>query len=133
MTGDPFLEAFETRDIERFLKLVFPPTWQGLAARIIETGVTFSTEMCAWAPQVEQNPADRARRPLPSTAVHHGMSVAVACTSSGGSPSRQSGSMKPTSSSINGLRCAARSRCSRSRSSPSPNTGTVYGTISNPR
>lgn len=56
MTGDPFLEAFETRDIERFLKLVFPPTWQGLAARIIETGVTFSTEMCAWAPRWSRIP-----------------------------------------------------------------------------
>jgi hypothetical protein len=53
---DQFFEAFETRDIERFLRLLFPPTWQGIAARIIETGATFSTDMCAWAPRWSKIP-----------------------------------------------------------------------------
>jgi hypothetical protein len=30
-----FQEAFETRDIERFLSLMFPSSWDGVAARII--------------------------------------------------------------------------------------------------
>ena len=52
-----FFDAFETRDIETFLKLVFPPTWQGLAARIVETGVTFSTNPNdPWAPRWSKIP-----------------------------------------------------------------------------
>lgn len=54
--GDIFENAFKTRNIEEFLELVFPPTWKGLAARIIETGVTFSNDMCAWAPRWSKIP-----------------------------------------------------------------------------
>lgn len=50
-TAELFREAFETRDIERFMALVFPPTWRALAARIIESGATMSDELCAWAPR----------------------------------------------------------------------------------
>lgn len=46
-----FAEAFETRDIERFLTLMFPSRWSGLAARIVESGVEMSTTMCPWAPR----------------------------------------------------------------------------------
>src|SRR6185295_8543805 len=46
-----FQEAFETRDIERFLSLMFPASWDGVAARIIESGVEMSTELCPWAPR----------------------------------------------------------------------------------
>jgi hypothetical protein len=57
MSQDPFIEAFQTRDIEHFLKLVFPPTWQGLAARIVESGVTISTDpFGAWAPRWSKIP-----------------------------------------------------------------------------
>lgn len=56
MKQDPFVEAFETRDIEHFLKLVFPPTWQGIAARIVESGATFSKDMCSWAPRWSKIP-----------------------------------------------------------------------------
>ena len=54
--GDVFYQAGVTRDIEHFLKLMFPPTWQGVAARIIETGVTFSPDLCAWAPRWSKIP-----------------------------------------------------------------------------
>lgn len=53
---DPFIEAFETRDISRFLQLVFPPAWRGVAARIIETGATFATEAVPWAPRWSKIP-----------------------------------------------------------------------------
>jgi hypothetical protein len=46
-----FQEAFETRDIERFLSLMFPSSWDGVAARIIESGVEISHELCPWAPR----------------------------------------------------------------------------------
>lgn len=48
---DPFITAFHTRDIEEFLHLMFPPEWGGLAARIIESGVTISQELGPWAPR----------------------------------------------------------------------------------
>lgn len=51
-----FDRAAETRDIEEFLQLVFPPEWKGIAARIIESGVTFDTELCAWAPRWSKIP-----------------------------------------------------------------------------
>lgn len=55
-TDERFISAFKTRDIEEFLKLIFPPTWQGIASRIIESGVQISTEMCPWAPKWSKIP-----------------------------------------------------------------------------
>lgn len=46
-----FNEAFSTRDLERFLELLFPPTWKSLAARILETGAEMSDEIVPWAPR----------------------------------------------------------------------------------
>lgn len=43
--------AFETRDIETFLEMVFPPYWGGVAARILETGVEMTDEIVDWAPR----------------------------------------------------------------------------------
>jgi len=48
---DTFRQAFETRDLERFVELMFPPTWQSLAARILESGAEMSDEITAWAPR----------------------------------------------------------------------------------
>lgn len=56
MIEDKFHLAYETRDIEDFLKLTFPPTWQGLAARIIESGATFSKYPTPWAPKWSKIP-----------------------------------------------------------------------------
>ncbi len=53
-TVDNFRSAFHTRDIEEFLALIFPPTWKSIAARIIETGATFSNEPTKWAPRWTQ-------------------------------------------------------------------------------
>ena len=44
-----FKRAFETRDIQEFMALVFPPEWESIAARIAETGVTMSERACPWA------------------------------------------------------------------------------------
>lgn len=49
-------QAFETRDIEEFLHLIFPSAWKGVAARIVESGATFSQDMCAWAPRWSKIP-----------------------------------------------------------------------------
>lgn len=47
----PLLEAFWTRDIAKFMTLVFPSSWSALSARILESGVTMSNEMSPWAPR----------------------------------------------------------------------------------
>lgn len=46
-----FQLAFETRDIEEFLELLFPDYWRGVSARIIETGAEFSSKVVNWAPR----------------------------------------------------------------------------------
>lgn len=51
MKNSIFIEAFNTRDIDAFLKLMFPTSWQGAAARILESGVEFSNDLCSWAPR----------------------------------------------------------------------------------
>lgn len=50
-TEDAFNEAFHTRDIEHFMKLIFPPEWAAISARIIESGATMSPNICPWAPR----------------------------------------------------------------------------------
>jgi|ERR1051325_2124208 hypothetical protein len=49
--NDLFTTAFETRDIERFLNLLMPPAWAGIAARILESGAEFQNEVGQWAPR----------------------------------------------------------------------------------
>jgi hypothetical protein len=46
-----WLEAYEVLDIEEFTRLVFPPAWAGIRARILETGATMSPTPCSWAPR----------------------------------------------------------------------------------
>lgn len=41
--------ALETTDLQEFLELTFPPEWDSVAARILETGAELSPTMCAWA------------------------------------------------------------------------------------
>lgn len=50
-TVEVFAEAFHTRDIRTFLRLVFPPDWASIGARIVESGVTLCEDLCAWAPR----------------------------------------------------------------------------------
>lgn len=53
---DVFFKAFNTRDVAEFMRLVFPPSWAGVAARILESGVEFDDGMCAWAPRWSKIP-----------------------------------------------------------------------------
>ena len=50
--------AANTRDIEEFLTLVFPPEWHGISARILETGAEFADGdgSCRWAPRWSRIP-----------------------------------------------------------------------------
>lgn len=50
------VRAAKTSDIMEFLMLAFPPEWEGIAARILETGAEFSTEPCGWAPRWSKIP-----------------------------------------------------------------------------
>lgn len=50
------IQASQTSDIEKFLALAFPPEWDGIAARILETGATFSEGKCLWAPRWSKIP-----------------------------------------------------------------------------
>jgi hypothetical protein len=43
-----FIEAAKAQTIEEFLSTVFPSTWSGIRARILESGAEF-TEDCVWA------------------------------------------------------------------------------------
>ena len=56
MSRSIFVEAFQTKDVAVFLRLLFPPPWQGAAARIIESGVDFSNYLCPWAPRWSKIP-----------------------------------------------------------------------------
>lgn len=53
---DMFETAYATRDIARFLTILFPPEWASLTARIIESGAEFSETPCAWAPRWSKIP-----------------------------------------------------------------------------
>lgn len=55
-TSERFRRAFETRDIEEFMALVFPPQWGSLASRILESGATMSGVPCIWAPRWSKIP-----------------------------------------------------------------------------
>jgi hypothetical protein len=52
----PFLEAFETFDIENFIRLTFPASWGGVGARILESGVEFAEGNCDWSPRWSKIP-----------------------------------------------------------------------------
>lgn len=47
--------------LEDFIHLAFPPTWRGIACRILETGATFSPEVCPWAPRWTEIPHTQKR------------------------------------------------------------------------
>lgn len=51
-----FTEAAETKDVKRFLELIFPEEWQPVASRIVESGVEFADGMCDWAPRWSKIP-----------------------------------------------------------------------------
>lgn len=55
-TEETFKKAFETRNVEEFLHLMWPSHWHGVAARIVESGVEFSATMCPWAPKWSKIP-----------------------------------------------------------------------------
>lgn len=46
-----FEKAYHTTNPAEFMNLLFPASWQGLAARILETGVTMSEVITPWAPR----------------------------------------------------------------------------------
>jgi len=56
MRADLACRAATTTDIKTFIQLVFPLNWGGIAARILETGATFSDRVCPWAPRWSQIP-----------------------------------------------------------------------------
>jgi hypothetical protein len=56
MSCDDFLRAFNTRDVAEFMRLLFPPAWAGVAARVLESGVEFDTGLCDWAPRWSRIP-----------------------------------------------------------------------------
>lgn len=43
--------AFAAETLEDFLHAAFPPAFRGVAARIVESGATFSADVPAWAPR----------------------------------------------------------------------------------
>lgn len=54
MTDSIFMNAFRSRDVGHFLRLLFPPAWSGVIARIEETGAHFQIREdapCHWAPR----------------------------------------------------------------------------------
>ncbi len=51
MNEHPLVRAVNALDLETFFSFAFPAAWQGIAARIIETGAEFSPEVCAWSPR----------------------------------------------------------------------------------
>lgn len=53
---DIFIKAFESRDLGHFMSLFFPPSWNSVAARIIESGAEFSLGLCDWAPRWSRIP-----------------------------------------------------------------------------
>ncbi len=50
------IDAFHSKDIKYFLDILFPAEWKSIAARIIESGAEFSSDMCAWAPKWSKIP-----------------------------------------------------------------------------
>ena len=51
------LQASRTSDIDTFLALAFPPSWRGIAARVLETGAEMTPGPCKWAPRWSKIPA----------------------------------------------------------------------------
>lgn len=56
MNSSNLIKAFNAKDIEEFLSLIFPTTWAGVSARILESGVELSDSMCPWAPKWSKIP-----------------------------------------------------------------------------
>lgn len=55
-TVETFRQAFNTRNSMLFLDLIFPPEWKAIRSRILESGVLFSNDQCAWAPRWSKVP-----------------------------------------------------------------------------
>ena len=53
---EKIIQAANETNIENFLKLIFPPEWSPITARIIESGVEFDEGMCKWAPRWSKVP-----------------------------------------------------------------------------
>jgi len=51
-----FIKAAKETDVEKFMRLMFPEEWSPIVARIVESGVELSTEMCEWAPRWSKIP-----------------------------------------------------------------------------
>lgn len=47
----PFMRAAETKDLETFLKILFPVNWYPIISRIIESGAQFDEGLCKWSPR----------------------------------------------------------------------------------
>lgn len=53
---EAIIKASKETDVESFMKLIFPPEWSPIIARIVESGVEFSETMCDWAPRWSKIP-----------------------------------------------------------------------------
>ncbi len=70
MVDSVFRQAFYTKNVVKFLNLLFPSNWNGLIARIVETGVEFDDALCHWAPRWSKVPLTvRAGRTEEETAI----------------------------------------------------------------
>lgn len=56
MNSQLIIDAYNSQDIKYFLDILFPEEWKSIAARIVETGAEFSTNMCDWAPKWSKIP-----------------------------------------------------------------------------
>lgn len=45
-----FITAAKEKDVEKFMRLMFPPEWSPIIARIVESGVDYA-DACEWAPR----------------------------------------------------------------------------------
>jgi hypothetical protein len=51
-----FVKAANTFDSKEFMDLIFPEEWAPITARIVESGVEMSLEMCDWYPRLSPIP-----------------------------------------------------------------------------
>ena len=56
MELENFVKAANCFDPKEFMELIFPKEWSPIIARIVESGVEMSTEMCNWYPRLSPIP-----------------------------------------------------------------------------
>lgn len=56
MIEQKFEQLFNTTDLDDFIFNVLPPSWCGIAARIVESGAEFTDEKIKWAPRWSKVP-----------------------------------------------------------------------------